>query len=45
MGRAGRELAEARIDLRASVRRLEALYREVARGDASDATPAVESRR
>jgi L-malate glycosyltransferase len=47
MGRAGRQLAEARFDLRASVRRLEALYREVARPVRREAEPttAVGTRR
>lgn len=47
MGREGRRLAEERFDLRASVRRLEALYREVARPVRRGAaqTSAVGSRR
>jgi glycosyltransferase involved in cell wall biosynthesis len=47
MGRAGRRLAEERFDLRASVRRLEAIYREVAGPVRREAEPrtAVDSGR
>lgn len=44
-GRAGRQRAEARFDLHAPVRRLEALYREVARREAhGDPAPAADAK-